>query len=35
MAHHLFGRYEMAGSEQGLSLSGLETIPTSIFRKIF
>jgi exonuclease SbcD len=27
MAHHLFGLYEAAGSEQALALSGLESIP--------
>ncbi|OUR95317.1 hypothetical protein A9Q84_15885 [Halobacteriovorax marinus] len=30
MAHHLFGSYEESGSEQGLSLSGIDSIPTAI-----
>lgn len=30
MAHHLFGSYEEAGSELGLTLSGVESIPTSL-----
>lgn len=29
MSHHLFGSYEEAGSEQGLNLSGIDSIPTS------
>ncbi len=34
MAHHLFGNFNYAGSEQGLSLSGLESIPLDIFHSI-
>ncbi|WP_127716230.1 exonuclease SbcCD subunit D [Halobacteriovorax sp. HLS] len=30
MAHHLFGSYEEAGSELGLTLSGIESIPTKL-----
>ncbi len=30
MSHHLFGSYEEAGSEQGLNLSGIDSIPTNI-----
>jgi exonuclease SbcD len=30
MSHHLFGSYEEAGSELGLSLSGVESIPTKL-----
>lgn len=30
MSHHLFGSYEESGSEQGLSLSGIDSIPTKI-----
>ncbi|CBW26654.1 putative exonuclease [Halobacteriovorax marinus SJ] len=29
MSHHLFGSYEEAGSEQGLNLSGIDSIPTN------
>jgi DNA repair protein SbcD/Mre11 len=32
MAHHLFGLYEAAGSEQALALSGVETIPLDWLR---
>ena len=34
MAHHLFGHFSCSGSEQGLSLSGLESIPLDIFNSI-
>lgn len=34
MAHHLFGNFSCSGSEQGLSLSGLESIPLDIFNTI-
>lgn len=30
MAHHLFGSFQAAGSEQALSLSGLESLPLSL-----
>ena len=32
MSHHLFGSYEESGSEQGLNLSGIDSIPTSILK---
>jgi exonuclease SbcD len=32
MAHHLFGRYQAAGSEQTVSLSGLDSIAAETFR---
>jgi exonuclease SbcD len=32
MAHHLFGSYEEAGSELGLTLSGVESIPTKLLK---
>lgn len=35
VAHHLFGSFQAAGSEQGLNLSGLETIPLSVLDKYF
>ncbi|MBI2520792.1 MAG: exonuclease SbcCD subunit D [Bdellovibrio sp.] len=35
MAHHLFGNTHYAGSELFLGLSGLESIPTSIFSDTF
>lgn len=35
VAHHLFGSFQAAGSEQGLNLSGLETIPLSLLEKNF
>ncbi len=33
MAHHLFGSFEMAGSEQGLTLSGIESLPTELLKE--
>jgi exonuclease SbcD len=30
VAHHLFGSFDMAGSEQGLTLSGIESLPADI-----
>ena len=30
VAHHLFGHYEASGSEQSLSLSGIDSIPLSL-----
>ena len=35
VAHHLFGSFMASGSEQGLSLSGLESLPLSLFSKDF
>lgn len=35
VAHHLFGQFQPAGSEQGLNLSGLETIPLSLLDEHF
>lgn len=35
MAHHIFGNYEMSGSEHTLSLSGIENIPTDQICKNF
>lgn len=35
VAHHLFGSFQAAGSEQGLNLSGLETIPLSLLDQHF
>jgi DNA repair protein SbcD/Mre11 len=35
MAHHLFGSFMPGGSEQGLYLSGLETIPLRLFKQKF
>lgn len=35
MGHHLFGNYEAAGSEQGLHLSGINSIPTHLFKNIY
>lgn len=35
MAHHLFGNGELAGSELGLSLSGLESIPLDLLKNRF
>ncbi len=32
MSHHLFGSYEESGSEQGLNLSGIDSIPTAILK---
>lgn len=32
LGHHLFGSFMPGGSEQGVSLSGLDTIPLSLFR---
>lgn len=32
MSHHLFGSYEEAGSELGLTLSGVESIPTNLLK---
>ena len=32
MSHHLFGSYEEAGSELGLTLSGVESIPSKLLR---
>ena len=35
LAHHLFGNGELSGSELGLSLSGLESIPLSLLKESF
>ncbi len=35
LAHHLFGNGELSGSELGLSLSGLESIPLSLLKERF
>lgn len=35
LAHHLFGNGELSGSELGLSLSGLESIPLSLLKEKF
>ncbi len=35
MAHHLFAGYEASGSEQGLSLSGIEQLPLSLVKDRF
>ncbi len=35
MGHHLFGMFEAAGSEQVVSLSGLDTIPTKALTPYF
>jgi DNA repair protein SbcD/Mre11 len=35
MGHHLFAGYETTGSEQGLSLSGIEQLPINLVREIF
>jgi len=35
IAHHLFGSFEMSGSEQGLTLSGIESLPTDILKDTF
>lgn len=35
LAHHLFGNGELSGSELGLSLSGLDSIPLSILKERF
>lgn len=35
MAHHLFGSFMPGGSEQGLYLSGLETIPLGLLKNKF
>ncbi|MBK22619.1 MAG: hypothetical protein CME70_01330 [Halobacteriovorax sp.] len=35
LAHHLFGNGELSGSELGLSLSGLDTIPLSLIKEKF
>ena len=35
MAHHLFAGFEMTGSEQGLSLSGLDQLPLALVRDRF
>lgn len=35
VAHHLFGSFMPSGSEQGLVLSGVETIPISLTAKYF
>lgn len=32
IGHHLFGPYSLAGSEQAISLSGLDSIPISLFQ---
>lgn len=34
MAHHLFAGFSYSGSEQGLALSGLESIPLNIFQNL-
>lgn len=35
VAHHLFGSFMPSGSEQGVYLSGLETIPLSLLKNYF
>ncbi len=35
LAHHLFGNGELSGSELGLSLSGLDSIPLSLIKEKF
>jgi exonuclease SbcD len=35
MAHHLFGSFQLAGSEMGLALSGIETLPLRLFKDQF
>ena len=35
MTHHLLGSFQSAGSEQGLNLSGLESLPLSMFTSKF
>ncbi|MBT7609772.1 MAG: exonuclease SbcCD subunit D [Bacteriovoracaceae bacterium] len=35
MGHHLFAGYEASGSEQGLSLSGIDQLPLSLVRGLF
>lgn len=35
MGHHLFAGYEATGSEQGLSLSGIDQLPINLVREIF
>lgn len=35
LAHHLFGNGELSGSELGLSLSGLDTIPLALVKESF
>lgn len=35
MSHHLFGAFTAAGSEQSLSLSGIDSIPSEIFSERF
>lgn len=35
LAHHLFGNGELSGSELGLSLSGLDSIPLSLLKERF
>lgn len=35
MAHHLFGSFQPAGSEQGLHLTGLDTIPLHFLKQRF
>lgn len=35
MAHHLFGQFEYAGSEQVVGLSGLNTIPRQLYQNYY
>jgi len=32
MGHHLFGSFQLAGSEMGLAMSGIDTLPLGLFR---